>query len=245
MAAIWPASVKPTFWPTLFTIPALIVLICLGLWQLDRLAWKRHIIETVESRIHAAPVPLPAGQAIDPEAWEYRRVTVSGRLLNDKEMHLLAYTERGNLGYHLIVPLARDDDGIVLVDRGWVPAAQKTPESRRESQPKGEITLEGVVRKGWHRGWFVPENDPAQNLWFYADVGALARQADVVVPPLLVEAGPAANPGDLPIGGQTVINIPNDHLQYALTWFGFAVVLTVIYVIYHRRLGIRQADKES
>src|SRR4029077_4397810 len=63
MAAIWPASVRPTFWPTLFTIPALIVLIGLGVWQLERLAWKRHIIETVESRIHAAPVPLPAGEA--------------------------------------------------------------------------------------------------------------------------------------------------------------------------------------
>jgi surfeit locus 1 family protein len=245
MAAIWPASVKPTLWPTLFTIPALIVLVGLGVWQLERLAWKRHIMETVESRIHAAPVPLPTGVTIDPEAWEYRHVTVSGHLLHDKEMHLLAYTERGNLGYHLIVPLERDGGGFVLVDRGWVPAAQKSPGSRPQSQPNGELTLEGVVRKGWHRGWFVPENDPRQNLWFYADIEGLARQAGVAVPPLLVEAGPAANPGGLPIGGQTVINIPNDHLQYALTWFGFAIVLTVIYVIYHRRLGIPKAGTES
>jgi surfeit locus 1 family protein len=238
MAALWPQGLRPTLWPTLFTVPALVVLIGLGVWQVERLAWKTDLLATIDSRIHAAPVPLPAGDAIDPAAWQYRHVTVSGHFLNNKEMHLLAYTERGNLGYHLIVPLARDGGGYVLVDRGWVPTANKAPETRPESQPAGEVSVEGVVHPGWRQGWFVPDNKPAENLWFYADIAGFARQADVAVPPILVEAGPAPNPGGLPIGGQTVIDIPNDHLQYALTWFGFAVALAAIYVVYHRKLAL-------
>ncbi|HUN49755.1 MAG TPA: SURF1 family protein, partial [Candidatus Sulfotelmatobacter sp.] len=212
MAALWPSSVRPAFWPTLFTVPALILLVGLGIWQLERLAWKTDLLATVDSRIHAAPVPLPPGDAIDPKAWEWRHVTVSGHFLNDKEMHLLAYTERGNLGYHLIVPLARDGGGFVLVDRGWVPAANKRPETRPLSQPSGGVTVTGVVRTGWRQGWFVPDNQPAQNLWFFADIPGFIRQAGIAAPALLVEAGPAPNPGGLPIGGQTVVDIPNDHL---------------------------------
>ncbi|HYM32320.1 MAG TPA: SURF1 family protein [Candidatus Cybelea sp.] len=230
---------RPTLIPTLFTVPALLVLVALGVWQVERLAWKTRLIDTIDSRIHADPVPLPPLGALDPNQWEYRRVIVRGVLRNDKEMHLLAYTERGNLGYHLIVPLiplARDGAGAVLVDRGWVPAAQKAPASRPQSQPEGVVNIEGVVRKPWGRGWFVPENDPAENLWFYPDVAAMAASAGVAVPPLLIEAGPAPNPGGLPIGGQTVVDVPNHHLQYALTWFGFAIALAVIYVLYHRRL---------
>lgn len=228
-------SFRPTFWPTVFSVPAVLLLIGLGIWQLQRLAWKEHIIETITARAGAEIAPLPPNGAIDPDALEYRRMRVSGRFLHDKEMHLLSHTYRGNFGYHLYTPLVRDDgSGILLINRGWVPAANKNPETRKDSQPERTVTVEGYVRKGWHQGWFVPDNDPGRNLWFYADIPAMAATAAVALPPVFIEAGPTPE-GTLPIGGQTRLDIPNDHLQYAVTWFGFAVLLVIIYILYHQR----------
>lgn len=225
----------PTFWPTVFTVPALALLIALGVWQLERLNWKLGVIHNIQERASAAPMALPPNDRIDADALEYRRVRVSGRFQHDKELHLLSHTYRGNLGYHLYVPLVRSDGGTVLINRGWVPADRKDAASRLSSQPAGEVTVDGFVRKGWPRGWFVPENEPAKNLWFYGDLAAMQRTAGITAPPIFVEAGPTPE-GTLPIGGQTRLEIPNNHLQYALTWFGFAVLLAVIYVLYHRKL---------
>ncbi len=229
---------RPSFWPTVITAVGVTVLLALGGWQLQRLSWKLNLIHTIQSRITAPAVPLPAGTDIDPDAWNYKRVTVSGHFLNDKEMRLLAYTERGNLGYHLITPLVRADGaGTVLVDRGWVPAAQREPASRPGSTVDGDVTVEGVVRRGGHRTLFVPVNDPARNEWFYADLAQMAVQAGVQVPPILVEL--VAKPGvvGLPLAGQTEIHVRNNHLEYALTWFGLAIALAVIFFLSQRRKG--------
>ena len=227
---------RPTFWPTVMAVPMVLLMLGLGVWQLHRLQWKEALIATIDQRIGAAAVPLPAGNDIEPDGWNYRHVRVTGRFLHDKEIHLLAYTERGNLGYHVITPLARQDGGYVLIDRGWVPTAKADPKTRPDGQLPGTVTVEGVVRHGWTQGWFVPDNEPAKNLWFFGDLAAMAKTAGVTVPPILVEAGPAPNPGGFPIGGQTLVTLPNHHLQYALTWFGMALALMVIYVLYHRKL---------
>jgi surfeit locus 1 family protein len=232
---------RPALGPTLFTLPALLVLLALGTWQLERLAWKRDLIARLETRVAAAPVALPAGP-LAPEEWEYRRVSVEGRFLHEGELHLLAHNPRGSLGYQVITPLERaDGGGFVLVNRGWVPTANKDPATRGPGQVAGTVKVGGVVRKSWRRGWFVPDNEPGRNLWFFADVPAMLAQAGLSGPPLFVEADAAPNPGGLPVGGQTRLDIPNNHLQYALTWYGFAVALVVIYVLWHRRRAARSA----
>jgi surfeit locus 1 family protein len=206
----------------------------LGVWQLQRLAWKQNLIDTVEAQLAAPPVALPA--VIDnPQDWLYRRVSVEGRFLHDREIHLLAQTKRGNLGYQIITPLERPDGSFLLVDRGWVPTDNKDPATRAEGQVGGNVRIDGVVRLPWKQGMFVPDNDPAANVWFYGDLAAMAKQAGVTAPALMVEAGPAPNPGGYPMGGQTRVTFRNDHLQYAITWFSLAVALIVIFYLFGRR----------
>lgn len=221
--------------PALLVAIALAILLALGTWQVQRMSWKQEIIDTIEERIVAPAVPLPAGEAIDPEAWEYRRVLVRGEFLHDREIHLAGHTRRGNLGYQVVTPMRREQGGHVLVNRGWVPAEVKDAASRPESLPQGPVTVEGVVRKGWEQTMFVPDNDPVRNYWFYADLDAMARAAGVSVPPVMVEAVAGPDPAVLPIGGQTRLEIPNNHLQYALTWYGLAVALVAMYLVAWRK----------
>ncbi|MBI1208379.1 MAG: SURF1 family protein [Azospirillum sp.] len=229
---------RPTFWPTLFTVPAVLVMLGLGTWQLERLAWKTALIERIERQLAEAPGPLPAR----PEALgalEYRRFTVTGRFLHAKEMLLAARSLRGNIGYQVITPLERNDladGGWVLVNRGWVPQTQRDPANRAEGQVAGTVMVEGVVRVPRGQGWMQPDNRPEQNFWLWVDLTAMAKFAGLsAVAPVVLEAGPALNPGGLPIGGQARVELPNDHLQYAATWYILAVSLSVIFFLYHWR----------
>jgi surfeit locus 1 family protein len=233
---------RPTFWPTVFTIPALLVLLGLGSWQLDRMHWKDALIAGRTARTAAAPMILPAaGTELSPSALadiEYRRATATGRFLHDREMYLAARTLQGAIGYQVVTPLQQTDGSIVLVNRGWVPADRKDPARRAEGQTQGIVTVEGAVRAPGRQHWLQPDNEPAKNLWFWSDLSAMARQASVPAErlvPVFLEAGPAPNPGGLPAGGQTRVNLPNDHLQYAITWYALAVGLAAIYVVYHWR----------
>lgn len=227
---------RPALWPTVFTIPALVVLVLLGTWQTQRLFWKRDLIATIERGIAADAVPLPAG-LLDAAAWAYRRVTVRGTFDFSREYHLIAHTERGNFGYHVVVPLRRADGaGWVLVNRGWVPPSHKDPATRAAGQIAGEVTVTGLVRQPWGQGWFVPENDTAKNIWYFGDAaGMLTASGITAAPALFIEADAAPNPGGFPAGGQTRVRLPNNHLAYAVTWYSGAVVLAVIYVLWHRR----------
>ena len=138
-----------------------------------------------------------------------------------------------------MTPLVRRDGPPVLVNRGWVPKDRKEPASRSPGQVAGEVSVDGIarvsqVRTGWLSG-MIPDNQPDRNLWFTMDLPAMAAALGLPeVAPLYVEAGPAPNPGTYPLGGQTRVSLPNDHLQYAATWFLLAIALAVIYVVFHR-----------
>lgn len=231
------SSFRPALWPTLITIPAILVLLGLGTWQVDRRAWKLDVIERIDTRMAAAPVALPAaGVAVDD--WEYRRVTVSGALLHERSFYIVANSGVGRPGWHVVTPLARADGaGHVLVNRGFVAQELKEPATRAAGNPSGPVTVTGVVRKPWQQGWFVPDNDPVKNVWFYADAAAMWRHAGLTGPLLLVEADATPNPGDWPRGGQTRVSVPNNHLEYAVTWYSFALLLLIIYFVWHRKQG--------
>ncbi|HET8727736.1 MAG TPA: SURF1 family protein [Alphaproteobacteria bacterium] len=237
MAVPFVKRFRPTFWPTVLMLPMLAVLIGLGSWQLQRLEWKTGILATIDERIEAPPEPMPAAFD-DPEAWNYRRVRVEGRFLHDRELFLAGRTFQGRAGYQIMTPLVRTDAAqqqVVLVNRGWIPSDRRDPATRPESRPEGIVAVDGILRLPPPRGWMQPDNATLENVWYWTDLPAMAEAAGVAdPPPLILEAGPG-EPETLPIGGQTRINIPNDHLQYALTWYSFAVILLVIYVIYHLR----------
>lgn len=226
---------RPTLWPTLLTLPAVLLLVVLGNWQMDRLAWKQALIGEMQGNLALPLVPLPPGVQA-PKDWEFRRVRVEGRFHHDREMLLNSRVHNGQLGVEVVTPLQRDDGSVVLVNRGWVPQAQQAAQSRPAGQIAGVVTIEGVLRRERPTGYFTPKNVPGDGLWFYVDLAAMARWAGADRAfPLLLEAGPSKIPGQYPGGKAPGMGFVNNHLDYALTWYALAVVLLIVYLLYHLR----------
>jgi surfeit locus 1 family protein len=228
------AGFRPRLVPTLIAASGIVLLLGLGTWQLIRLAEKNAINEFRAARIAAPAVPLPA-YVDDIASWEFRRVTVTGTFDHDRELRVNARSQRGNAGYDLVTPLLRAEGPPVLVNRGWVPYARKDAATRQEGQVAGQVSVDGILRTEPRKGWLMPDNDAARNEWFWFDLPAMRQAAGVPdAAPFYVEAGPAPNPGGFPIGGQTIAQLPSNHLQYALTWFALAIALAAIYVVSQR-----------
>lgn len=198
------------------------VLAGLGIWQLERRAWKHELVAAVDARIHAAPVPAPG-----PSAWggitaagdAYRRVTVSGSFRDDRTTLVKAVTERGS-GYWVITPLAAPGF-TVLVNRGFIPDALR----RRPPVAPGQASVTGLLRVSEPGGGFLRANDPGSDRWYSRDVAAIARAHGLgQVAPYFIDADAAPNPGGWPVGGLTVVRFADNHLVYALTWFGLAAM---------------------
>lgn len=222
-----------SFWPTVFVIPALAVLIGLGTWQVQRLEEKTALLERIEAGLSADPAPLPSDLS-DPDPWDYRRIQVDGAFLHEHELFVASRIHRGQVGLHVMTPLVRSDGQVILVNRGWIPPDRRGHATRADGLPDGTVSISGIARRPAPRGWMQPDNDVAANLWFWLELPAMAEAAGVgTVAPLIVDADVVGD--TLPIGGQTRLDIPNNHLQYAITWFAFAVILLVIFVLYHRR----------
>ena len=228
-------------WPTLFTVPAVIVMLGFAVWQLERLAWKNDLIDKLQTRTAAAPVPLDqlSGKPADDE---YRKVRLHGRFDFGHELYLIARSLNGNTGYQIVTPLVLDNGKAVLVNRGWVPDEKKNPATRAAGQVAGAVDVVAITRLNQVPGWITPHNAPDRNVWLYVDVPAMQQAAAISQPgsDYWFAADATPNPGGYPLGGQTRIDLPNDHLQYAFTWFAFAVILTVIYVIYSRNLARKE-----
>ncbi|HEX4511318.1 MAG TPA: SURF1 family protein, partial [Burkholderiaceae bacterium] len=188
-------------------------------------------------------VPMPFDELLkgDPLRREYGKVSLSGTFLHDKEFHLAARSRGNDVGIQVVTPVKTDGGQIVLFDRGWVPSEKKDPATRPEGQVSGSVPLIGVVRRSQVQRQFAPDNVPDKNVWFHVDVPFMRQMAggtpDPVLDTFFLEADTAPNPGGLPIGGQTQLDIPNDHLQYAITWFLLALALIGVYLSYHWENG--------
>ena len=216
---------------------ALALLVGLGAWQIQRLFWKLDLIEQIETRLAAPLAALPSGPT-DPTEWRYRRVFVEGVFRHDREIHLYAANTRGLPGFLVITPLEQPDGSIVFVNRGWVPDSRKDPGTRQTGQVQGPVRVVGIVRAPWPRHAFVGKNLPERNVWFYGDIDAMAAHLGIRnYARVFVDADATPNPGGLPVGGQTRVRLSNNHLQYAITWFALAMVLTAMFVYAHRQPG--------
>jgi surfeit locus 1 family protein len=232
---------RPALWPTLMSLPILVVSLGLGVWQLERREWKRELLHRIEVNQAAQPITLDELLRGDPLSHEYGRVRLSGSFLHDKEFYLAARSLKNKVGLQVVTPLRSADGTIVLFDRGWVPQEQKEAARRAEGQLKGPVELIGIVRRTQEQRQFAPENVPERNVWFHVDVPLMRKLAggrpDTRLDSFFLEADGTANPGGLPVGGQTRLDIPNDHLQYAITWFGIALALVGVYLAYHWENG--------
>lgn len=203
---------------------AIALFLGLGVWQVQRLAWKTNLIQRVDARVHALAQPAPAQQAwatLTQAGDEYRHVTVHGHFL-PATSQVYALTDYG-AGYWVMTPLSRDDGAIVYINRGFIPQTPATA----VATPSVEVTITGLLRMPETKGWlFSQANDPSHDLWYHRDIAAMAQKHDLkTVAPYFIDADATPNPGGWPKGGLTVVRFPNSHLVYALTWFSLAAML--------------------
>lgn len=223
-----------TFW----ALPALLVLIGLGVWQIQRLHEKEALLASIAERMTAQETPLDDVLRLPLAETEWRHVRMRGHFLHDKEAYVHAIEPELGLGVHVLTPLVMSDGGTVLVDRGFVPLASKPPETRQVGQVEGEVEVSGIVRLAGERNMFTPAADIRTRTWYWRDPEAIA-QALGIAPraPIVIVASQPANPGGVPQFTGYRADVPNNHLQYAFTWFGLALTLVGVYLVYHVRNG--------
>jgi surfeit locus 1 family protein len=225
-------------WPGFFTLLMLAFLVSLGIWQMQRLNWKNDILARLDARIHAAPIPLPPSaewQNLAAQDYEYTRVSVTGTFEHKSEA--LVFRPTGGVGnkpgYHVLTPLRISGGGYVLINRGFVPEDLKAPAARAAGQVEGEVKITGLLRAPETRSSFTPADDAGKGLWFTRDPIAIARHYGLAdAAPFSIDADASDIPGGWPRGGATVVSIRNDHLAYAMTWFGLAATLAAVFGLF-------------
>ncbi len=239
-----PHERPPRIWPVLVAaLAGVIILTLLGIWQVQRLHWKEGLLAQLAAKSSAEPVGLDAVEAMagkgeDPE---FVRVRFNATYRHDAWKKMIS-TYEGGQGWTIITPAVTTDDYAVIVDRGRVPG------QRLESfdSPPGELELTGLVRTYRSgKAYFDPENDPAANLWFWWDVPGML-QASGLDPalkpfPYVVQLLPGTVTAEFPKPPEPTANLRNNHLGYAITWFGLAVTLAVVALVYIRGLRIARA----
>jgi surfeit locus 1 family protein len=229
---------RPLLKPTLWTLPFFVTLIWLGAWQIERLHWKLGLIAEVNSNLTAPPIALDRALALGPESAQYHRVALAGTFDNSKEAYVFTTGENGEPVFHVVTPFALAGGGMLLVDRGFIPQTLRDPKTRAAGQLAGPQHIVGVWRIPDAPGAFTPAPDMARRIWYARDIAGIARADGIALAaPVIVEADSTPNPGGWPKGGQTIVNFPNDHLQYAITWFMLAAGLLAVYLAYHRSKG--------
>ncbi|MBN9241402.1 MAG: SURF1 family protein [Mesorhizobium sp.] len=214
-----------------------VILIGLGTWQVQRLYWKEGLIATIDSRMAEPPVDLLAALKADPNVadQEYRPVTVAGTFDHRFERHFFS-TFKGQSGFDIFTPLKLDDGDWVFVDRGFVPYERKDASTRQQGQIAGRVTVTGLLRHALAEkpSSLIPNDEPDKNIFYWKDLRGMTASsglpADAHVLDLFVDADAAPNPGGLPVGGTTIIDLPNNHLQYAITWYGLAAALAGVLI---------------
>ena len=216
----------------------LFTILCgLGVWQLERLQWKLALIDRVNAHMAAAPLPLDTLLAMNPDDAQYHRVVLNGRFDHAREAYVFT-TDAGAAVYHVLTPFRTGDGKVLMVDRGDVPKEKLDPATRAAGNVAGAVQVTGVWRVPDAPGAFTPPPDMAKRIWYARDLGTIAAADHLALAAAaVVEADATPNPGGFPKGGQTVVSFRNQHLSYAVTWFGLALGLLGIWFAYHISKG--------
>lgn len=224
--------------PAIATLTAFAILVSLGAWQLRRLEWKEGLLTRLHARAHATPVPLPPPSdwpKLAPSDFEYLRVSARGVFEHEHEIFVFHAGGSGVLepGWLVMTPLRLASGERLIVNRGFVPMALQDPAKRREGQIAGEAEISGLLRAPEPRNPFTPADQPDKRVMYVKDPAAIAATLRLSgVAPFLMDADVSPVPGGWPKGGQTTMAIPNNHFSYALTWFGLAITLLVVFALF-------------
>ncbi len=230
---------RPLFWLTVVTAPALVTLILLGTWQLQRLQWKNGLIDQFEARIAAPAVSPPLAGSVTP-ANEFTRLALFGEFHHDQEIYLTGRTYEGNAGFHVVTPFLLADGRTILINRGWVAESYRERSAREFSLVTGQVKVDAILRLPANKGYFVPENDPDAGFWFTLVPLQIVNYVGVPAPAITDYYADALRTSEvmtLPIGAKTDLNLRNAHLSYAMTWYGIAMALVGVYGAFHYQAG--------
>jgi len=223
-------------WPGLATLAALAVLVALGTWQVQRLAWKNAWIAQLRAAEALPPEPLPA-RIDDPAPLAFRRFAVTGRFDHDRSVVFGIAERNRQIGAFLATPLLRDRAEPVWIVRGWVPY----PPFPDLPAPEGEVTVTGFLMLPERRGTFTPDDRPEERRFWAMQPAPLA--AAVGLGPVAPFAIAALGTAEAPPFPQRRPPMPrNDHLGYAITWFGLAAALAAFFVFWARSLLARARE---
>ena len=222
-------------------IVAFLILIGLGTWQVQRKAWKEGLIAELTERLGVPPTALPSAKdwpSLDPASVEYSRVTFSAQFDNTAEA--LVYGAASafrpdvtGLGYWVFTPARLADGSTMIINRGFIPEDKKDPKTREIGQIAGPVTIVGTLRWPEPRHWFTPNDDPAHNLWLSRDLQSIAAAKGLgPIAPFYVEQEAPVPSGGIPQPGKLVVSLPDNHLQYAITWYGLAAALAGVFVFW-------------
>lgn len=245
-------------WPAVMTLVGVLVTVGLGIWQWQRLAWKTELIATIEARTTIAALPpeawpnlkcRPLAEVGLELSCEYMKVTLSGTWDHARERHVFIFVPPrsggiGGPGYWIFTPLRLDSGGEIYVNRGFVPEALKQPEQRRQGQSENPVQVVGLLRSAEARARFSGANDVAHNVWYvrspveFLESASGGRSATAVSSPgpdprqFYVDQTAPSPSGEWPLPLAGKIELPNRHLEYALTWFALAATLLGVYAAY-------------
>lgn len=229
---------------TIFALAGVAILCGLAAWQLDRKAWKENLITTLNTRLTGAPGDLPpraSWRSLSETDQEFHRVAFPAEFLDGEEA--LVYTAGSPLrpdvkgpGYWVFAPARLAGGSVVLVNRGFIPVDRKDPATRTEGAMHGSIDLVGVIRWPETRGAFTPADDPKNNVWYLRDSNAIATYKKwLTAAPFYIDQEAPVPEGGWPKPGKLEVHLPDNHLQYAITWFGLALALAGVYVLWVTR----------
>lgn len=218
------------FWPALTTLLMLPILIGLGTWQVERLRWKTALLAAIDRADSAPPI------ALDANPLPFTRVRVRGQFLATPPASLGAEVRpvgsRSELGARVLAVFQPESGQPVLLDRGWAPG----PMIPTLVPPGDAVTIDAYVHPGERPGWFAAADDPSTRRFYTLDPPAIARAMGIanMRPSALVALG-AAEPGRFPQPARAPPRPPNNHLIYALTWYGFAIILVAVFLLWARK----------
>jgi surfeit locus 1 family protein len=223
---------------TVLTLGALIVLMGLGFWQLERRDEKHALLAEISNRM-IAPAESVEALLTNEYAARFRHATAEGTFDNTQEAYVFAphNDDAGTrLGYKVITPLHLTAGAIVMVDRGWVPQEKRDPATRSKGQTETAVNIRGLLKPAVSPGMFTPDPDLAKRIWYVHNIPAIVAALKLKpATTLYLEASTPAPGGPTPISAEP--EIADNHLQYAITWFGLAIVLVVIYFVFHHSRG--------
>jgi cytochrome oxidase assembly protein ShyY1 len=218
--------------PAVFVLIAFVILLGLGAWQIERLAWKQDLIAALAQRVTAPPVPLPPAQDwpnLTQEDSEFQRVSATVQFLD--RPYAYAYTAGSTLrpdvkkpGYFVFAPARLPAGEIVVVNAGYVP-------DRKVRLDNDQRRIVGYLRWPEHPRWFIAEHDAAGAVWHLRDHRLMAKRLGWGEPlaPFYIDQESPVPPDGVPRPGPLTVKLRNDHLGYAITWFGLAAVLLLVF----------------